>query len=174
MSRRHTVPDPEWRTEAGAFINAFVATTKRDRYLAKPELLSENIAHDLERHLDSRRAIAISGKVHTSGDLIGVLTGALGSLDGGYCLVAGPYCPRRWRDQREIPLSDLVADQLWWTSKVLFSFGQGAAAYFSAEESVNPTRALLLANEANRTRMVRALDSLPKSNQHGGRNSSST
>jgi len=163
MSRRRTVQYPRWRSEAEAFINAFVAPTKRQRYLFKPELLSENIAHDLERYLDSRRAIAIGSKVHTSGDIIEILTAALGSLDGGYCLVAGPYCPQRWRDNREIPLSDLVADQVWWLSDVLLSFGGGAAGFFSAEEYTTPTRALLLAHEAQRTRAMRALDSLHES-----------
>jgi hypothetical protein len=167
MARRQNVQDPTWRAEAEAFIRLYMAPTRRDRYLARPELLGENIAHDLEGHLDARRAVAIGHLVHTTRTLIEVISAALGDFDGGYCLVAGPWCPGGWREQRDVPISELLADELWWTSDVLMSFNRGAAACFSAEASTDPRRALLFANEVQRARAAGALESLARSKPRG-------
>ena len=160
MSGRRKVQDPACRSEATSFINVFMAPTKCQRYTTNPELLKENISHDLDRHLDPRCAIAVGNKVHTSSDLIDVLTTALDGLDSGYCLVPGPYCPLPWRVHREIPRADLVDNQVWWLSNVLMSFGGGAAGFYAAEESTTPTRVLLLSTVAQTARAARALDRL--------------
>lgn len=159
MGRRHRPADPEWHAQAEALIAAFIAPTKRDRYLSKPQLLSENIPHSLERHLDPRRWVAIGSAVHTSADLVAVLQEALGAVEGGFCIVAGGYCPPEWQG-RPVPVAELVADPTWWLSEVLFSFNGGAAAYFAAEEYTDATRGFLVANETQRARAVRAVESM--------------
>lgn len=163
MSRREGKAEPEWRAEAEAFIRHFVGPTKRDRYLSRPELLSEGISHDLEAHLDAKCAIAVTGYVHDSERLIAGLLAATGDIAHGYCLVAGGWCPKHWHDQRAVPIIELRTNQLWWNGDVLFTFANGSAAYFAAEAMKGSTRALLIADKAQRARTLRVLDTVRES-----------
>ena len=160
MSRREGMADSEWRAEAEAFIHHFVGPTKRDRYLSRPELLSEGISHDLEAHLDAKCAIALTGHVHDSESLIAGLFAATGNIEHGYCLVAGGWCPKHWRDRRKVPIAELRTNLVWWNGDVLFTFANASAAYFAAEAMKGSTRALLIADKAQRARTLRVLDTV--------------
>lgn len=154
---RHQHNDTGWHSQAELFIKNFVAPTKRQRYLDKPDLLTTNIAHDLGRHLDSRRAVQVGSSTHVAENLIRVVRAVAGNLDSGYCVVKGPYCPPEWTNHREVPLSELLSNKIWWLSSVLFVFGRGSVGYYAAEEAKKATRVILVKKELAEDQMLQLM-----------------